>query len=155
LVVSAGVSGCDGSLKRTGAGAPVTGGDSHQFDLAFPDGTAEATVVMGGAALVQLALPIAGYSRVVNPGTGALDPTRLHVLTNVDLGDPSGEFAPAGTDLAADLAGDGKLAAIEWPDGRPGLTLELDDGALPAFPIGRMVWTVTVLDDIDRLSAPL
>ncbi len=147
--------GCDSALKRTGGGGSIDAGASHQFDLAFPDGSAEATVVMGGAAVLQLALPVSGYSRVVDAGTGALDATRIDVISNVDLGDPSGDFAPAGSDVAEELAAEGKLAAFEWPDGRPGLALELDDGALPAFPIGRMVWTVTVLDDIDRVSAPL
>lgn len=148
-------SGCDNALKSSGPRSSVGGGITDQFGIAFEDGSAEATVVMGGTARVEVAVPISGYARLVSVAKGTIDAARLRVSANVDLGEPGGNFLLAGTDLAPDLDAFDRLQATTAPDGRPVIVIELDDGELPAFPVGRMVWSVTALDDIDRESAPL
>ena len=156
LVISlVAASGCDNALRGSGGAGSTIDNTHYELTFAFDDGSAESTVVMGALSRIELALPTVGYSRVLSVLDDLVDPARLAVSPSVDLGDVSGDFIAAGTNIATTLHDLGRLHALEMPDGRPGIAIEIDDGELPAFPIGRMLWTVTVLDDIDRVSNPL
>lgn len=146
---------CDNALRSRSGRSTVGGGANYTFTFAWPDGNSEATIVSGGGASVELALPATGYQRVVDPVHGTVDATRLSVTASVDLGDPAGEFIAAGTDVAPRLDAAGRLLGRRADDGRPEIELTFEEADLAPFPIGRLVWTVSVLDDIDRAAPPL
>lgn len=147
--------GCNRAFR---AGTGSTGGaesGSLELSFAFADGSSEATVVSGGLASVEVALPSQGFRKVVDTAAGSVDPTRLAVAASVDLGDPQAGGYAAGSDVAAVLAAAGRLHATRAQDGRPAVAIDLAEGDLAPFPFGRMLWSIVVLDDIDRATAPL
>lgn len=145
--------GCDGAFKSPGRVAGGTG--SQEFSFEYADGTTEATVVVGAPVVVELALPSIGFRRAADPDAGVVDATRLAVATSVDLGDPLAGGIEAGSDVAPLLAAAGLLQVTRAADGRPVIAITLDDDGLAPFPFGRMLWSVVVLDDIDRPSDAL
>lgn len=150
----AGGAACDRAL-RNDSRDPASFGGSFELTLAFEDGTTEATVKSGDTTLLTLALPTSGYRRVADAGTGEVDDARLSVAPGVDLGDPQAGGIAAGTDVLGLLIAAGRVSVDVGADGRVVVAVELDEGELAPFPIGRMTWSFVVRDDIDRDSLPL
>jgi len=153
LVAAIAGAACDGAFRSGGAGE--TGGTTFELELAFDDGSDEATVIEGEAALLRVQLPRSGYDRVVVQSQASVDVSRVAIFVDVDLGDPmQGGFA-AGENLVEWLDAAGRIA-VELPaDAPPRLLVTLDTVDPIPFPVGRMLWSVLLLDDIDRASQPL
>ena len=152
---SAALVSCDNAFKSSRASAPTTASQGFELSFAFDDGSSEATVVTGAVARLELAVPVVGFRRVANAVAGTVDPSRLSISPSVDLGDPQVDGIAAGSNAADRLAADGRLHSSPAADGRTSVVIELDQSALPPFPLGRMVWSVVVLDDVNRGSDPL
>ncbi len=154
LITAMAVVGCNRAFRSRAVPAPAPS-ESFELTFAFAGGGSEATVVSGDAATVELALPTIGYRKVVDVGADFVDASRLSIAPSVDLGDPQAGGVPLGTDVAAELAAAGRLHAVRSADGRAAVQVVIDEADLAPFPIGRMLWSIVVLDDVDRAALPL
>lgn len=144
---------CDSAYQSRSATVAV--GASLEF--AFAGGTPHAFAVQGDTVGLKIVVPDLGYALLLDPATLAIDPARLDLVADRDLGDPAQGGIAAGTSFTQFAIAQGWTSVVT-PPGPPGLAREIDvamDTATPLlFPAGLVHLSLAVLDDVGTRAGP-
>ncbi len=144
--------GCDSAFSSRGVTSIVPLGS---IELSFEDGSTDIEADEGSPIVLILKVPDRGYHKCVDPVNDHVDPDRLAIIANLPIGDPlNGGFAP-GDSLTRFFLDQGWITLEDVVDRRVPLHIRIDTGNPHKFEIGFWIFTITILDDLERESEPL
>jgi hypothetical protein len=125
-----------------------------QLSFHFADGSREAQAVQGDPVELRVTVPRVGYSLMADRATQSVDPTRLVLVADRPLGDPqAGGIAP-GVSVTPFAIAQGWLTIVDPGGATFDVRFLMDSGVPLSFPTGLTRFTLFVVDDADRVSAP-
>ena len=141
---------CDSAFK--GRTAIVGSGATLSFE--FGGGGSQSDAVQGDPVELEILVPRLGFARMLDPITLAIDPARLELTADREIGDPAqGGFAP-GTSLTQFAIAQGWTSVLDPPGPVREIHVALDTATPLLFPAGLMHLSLRVTDDVGKAFGP-
>src|SRR5690349_9315103 len=135
---------CDSAYQ--GRSVSVSTGASLEFE--FAGGTPHAIAVQGDAVELKVVVPDLGYTLLLDPGTLAIDPARLDLVADRDLGDPAQGGVAAGASFTQFAIAQGWTSVVTPPAAVHEIHVRMDTAVPLLFPAGLIHLFLTVTDDV-------